>query len=243
MEENYLEQILPFLKNMDSDRRAQFYEYFQNIPLWLAESFAVEKLKKKTIFIREGEPVDAVYFIIDGIIKATDYRIYGIAFDFMLFSKVYAFGGMEVIMGEKVYRTSLQTVTDCIVLKIPKSQFDQWMKSDIRALRHEAKLMGEYLLEQARSVRAFLFLQGEERLSMLLTNRYEKYAVDGILQLKSNRIELSDCTGLSEKTITRSVKKLEEKGLISKKGTYIIVTAEQYTQIKESLSHILEEDV
>ena len=242
MEDNYLEQILPFLKNMDPDRRAQFYEYFQNVPLWLAESFIVEKLKKKSIFVREGEPVDAVYFIIDGIIKATDYRIYGIAFDFMLFSKVYAFGGMEVIMGEKEYRTSLQTVTDCTVLKIPKTHFDNWMKSDIRALRHEAKLMGEYLLEQARNVRAFLFLQGEERLSMLLANRYEKYAANDILQLKSNRMELSDCTGLSEKTITRSVQKLEEKGLISRKGTYIIVTKDQYNKIKNSLSNILQED-
>ena len=242
MDENYLDTVLPFLKEIDKDRREQFYEYFQNVPLWLVESFVVEKLKEKTVFIREGELVDTVYFIVDGIIKATDYRIYGIHFDFMLFNKLYAFGGMEVIMGEAKYRTSLQTVTDSIILKIPKAKFDCWMRNDIRALRHEAKLMGEYLLEQARHVRAFLFLQGAERLSMLLVNRYDKYSVNGVLKLSSNRQELSDYTGLSVKTITRAVKKLEKDGLLTKKENYIFVDKNQYIQIKENLSKILAED-
>lgn len=242
MGENYLDKTLPFLKTIDKERRDQFYEYFQNVPLWLVECFTIEKLEKRKTFIREGEPVDVIYFIVDGIIKATDYRIYGISFDFMLFTKVYAFGGMEVIMDDEKYRTSLQTVTDCTVLKIPRAQFNKWMKSDIRALRHESKLMGEYLLEQARSVRAFLFLQGSDRLSMLLVNRYEKYARDGILRLNGDRQELSDYTGLSVKTITRSVKKLKEEGLITKESNYITVNQEQYAHIKANLAKILSDD-
>lgn len=243
MGENYLEKALPFLKQIDEDRRKQFYEYFQNVPLWLVECFTVEKLEKRTIFIREGEPVESIYFIADGIIKATDYRIYGISFDFMLFTKVYAFGGMEVIMGDKYYRTSLQTVTNCIVLKVPRMQFDKWMKSDIRALRHESKLMGEYLLEQSRDVRAFLFLQGSDRLSMLLLNRYVKYANHGILRINADRQELSDYTGLSVKTITRSVKKLKEESLLTKEGNYIVVNKQQYDQMKKKLSEILSDNL
>ena len=136
----------------------------------------------------------------------------------MLFTDVYAYGGMEVIMGLDKYQTSMQTVTDCTVLKIPKAQFAKWIKTDIFTLRLEAKLMGEYLLEQARNIRAFLFLQGSDRLVMLFTNRYRKFAVDGVLQLNNDRQELSDYTGLSVKTITRSVKKLEQAGLITRQG-------------------------
>ena len=242
MNENYLEKALPFLKELEEDRRNQFYEYFYDVPVWLVECFVIEKMEKGRTFIREGEPVDTIYFIADGIIKATDYRIYGISFDFMFFSKLYALGGMEVIMGDKRYRTSLQTVTDCTVLKLPKAQFDRWLKSDIRALRHESKLMGEYLLEQARNVRALLFLQGSDRLAMMLVNKYEMYAGKGVLTINGDRQELSDCTGLSVKTITRSVKKLCEEGLITKKGNDIIVTRKQYIQLKDCLAEVLSDD-
>ena len=242
MENKYLDKIIEALGDIEEERKQQFYAYFETAPSWLLDSIVIEKIKKGKMFIREGNAVDTIYFIANGIIKATDYRIYGISFDFMLFNKLYAYGGMEVIMGMAKYRTSMQTVTDCIVIKIPKAQFSKWMKSDIRALSHESKLMGEYLLEQARNVRAFLFLQGADRLTMLLTNRYEKYAENGILKLNADRQELSDFTGLSVRTISRSIKLLKEEKLITKKGNLLVIDSEQYTHLKEKLSFILSED-
>ncbi|MDE7313371.1 MAG: Crp/Fnr family transcriptional regulator [Eubacterium sp.] len=242
MKEVYLEEVLPFLKRIDKERREQFQDYFKNAPLWILENFVIEKLQKGTTFIREGEPVDMVYFIGDGTIKATDHRIYGISFDFMLFTKVYAYGGMEIIMDIDRYTTTLQTVTDCTVVKIPKAQFAKWMSTDIISLKYEAKLMGEYMLEQARNVRAFLFLQGANRLAMLFTNRYEKYAVGGCLKLCNDRQELSDFTGLSVKTITRSVNKLKEDGLITKQGNTIVICEEQYNRLKENLMEVLSDE-
>lgn len=242
MSDNHLDKVLPFLKTIDGKRREQFHTYFKNVPLWLIDSFSIEKMEKGRTFIKEGNPVDAVYFVGDGVIKATDYRVYGIKFDFILFTDVYAYGGMEVIMKLDKYQTSLQTVTDCTMLKIPKAQFAKWLRTDIEALQYEAKLMGEYLLEQARSVRAFLFLQGADRLAMLFTNRYKQFAVDGMLKVENDRQELSDFTGLSVKTITRSVQKLEKEGLISRQGNRITVNKEQYQQMKDVLSEILFEE-
>ena len=127
MEARYLEQAIPFLRKMDSERKEQFISYFKTAPVWLSESFKVEEMDKGTIFVREGEPVDTIYFILDGTIKATDYRFYGITYDFMRFDKVYAMGGMEIIMDLPVYRTTLQTVTKCHILKIPKAKFEKWI--------------------------------------------------------------------------------------------------------------------
>ena len=242
MKENYLEKALPFLPRIEKNRREQFETYFKSAPLWLIESFSIEEMERGTTFVREGEPVDTVYLIGSGSIKATDYRIYGIPYDFMLFSKVYAFGGMEIIMDCDTYLTTLQTVTDCIVLKIPRAQYNKWLKTDFNAMKHEAKMMGEYLLEQARNSRAFLFLQGANRLAFLLINRYEKYAVNGVLHLSGDRQELSDFTGLCLKTITRSVQKFKSQGLITKEGNQIVVDYDQYMQLKKLISKILIED-
>ena len=242
MEARYLEQALPYLKKMDGDKKQQFITYFKTAPVWLLESFSVEEMEKGTTFVREGEPVETIFFILNGTIKATDYRCYGITFDFMRFDKVYAMGGMEIIMDLPVYRTTLQTVTRCHVLKIPKAKFEKWIKTDIEALKHEAKLVGEYLLEQGRSSRAFLFLQGSDRLAMLLVKQYESYAKDGVLTMRGDRQSLSDATGLCVKTINRGVKKFFDEGVITKNGRQIVIDQDQYIRLKSIVDAVIEPD-
>ncbi len=242
MEGNYLHQALPFLQHIDPERRRQFETYFRTAPIWLLESFQVVEVEKGTVLLREGEPVDTIYLIGSGIIKATDYRVYGIPFDFMRFGKVYAFGGMEVLMEQEQYQTTLQTVTPCTVLKISRDKFQQWLVSDTTALWQEAHLVAEYMLEEARTSRAFLFLQGSNRLAMLFTEWYDQYAEDGVLRVRADRQELSDSTGLCLKTITRSVKKFIEEGLLTREKGVIAIDAGQYARLKSIISEILEND-
>ena len=237
-----LERFLPFLSEIDDERKRQFEVYFETAPMWLLESFSIEEMKKGTSFVLEGKPVDTIYLIGKGIIKATDYRIYGIPFDFMLFSDVCAYGGMELIMDNETYLTTLQTVTDCTVLKIPKTHYQRWLNTDSRAMKHEAKLMGEYLFEQARNSRAFLFLQGSNRLAYLFINHYEKYAEDGVLHMSGERQELADFTGLCLKTITRSIQKFKAQGLLTKQGSNIRIDHDQYIKLKEIIANILAEE-
>lgn len=229
----YLYQALPFLKDLDRDRQEQFENYFETAPLWLMESFRVERMPKGTVFVRENAPVDTIYLIGQGSIKAVEYRVYGVAYNFMRFDKVYAMGGMEVIMDLNRYMTTLVTVTDCIVVKIPKVEFERWILSDIKALKMESKLIGQYLLEQGRNSRAYLFLQGSDRLAMLFAEKYERYARKGKLCVLETRQELSDETGLCVKTINRSVKKFTQDGLITKVGNRIYISKSQYEGLRD----------
>ena len=241
--ENCLYHFLPFLNTIGEDRRKQFEDYFATAPLWLLESISIEEVKPGTIFIREREPADTIYLIGSGAVKATDYRIYGISYDFMMIlNKVYAYGGMEVLMDLPNYRTTLQTMTKCIIVKIPRSKFEKWVHSDIDALKKEAKLVAEYLHEEARNSRAYLFLQGPDRLALLLLNRYDKYAKNGVLRTKGNRKELSDSTGLCLKTINRSIKKFCEADMVTQEGRDLIINQEQYLKLKDAVTKIIAED-
>ena len=98
MECKYLYQVLPFLNEIDKKKRERFEEYFYSAPVWLMDSFQIVELDAGVVFVKENTPVDTIYIIGRGMIKATDYRIYGITYDFMRFEGVYAMGGMEVIM-------------------------------------------------------------------------------------------------------------------------------------------------
>lgn len=241
MEQKYLYQVLPFLNEVEKERREELERYFMSAPVWLMESFQIVHMDKGVTFVRENTPVDTIYIIGTGMIRAVDYRIYGIAYDFMRFNGVYAMGGMEVIMDLEYYQTTLQTVTPCIMIKIPKFQYEKWLQSDISALKREAKRMGEYLLEQGRNSRAFLFLQGSDRLAMLFIGKYEQYEKNGQIIITSTRVELSEETGLCVKTINRAIKKFEEENLITRQGNKILVNEEQYKRLKEAVSEIIED--
>ena len=239
---HYLDKVLPFLQTIPQERRDKFYAYFGKAPMWVLNSFQIDVIPHGTTFIRAGTPVDTIYFIGYGVIKGTDYRILGVSFDFMIFTDVYAYGGMEVIMDFATYQASLKTVTDCIAVKIPRDIYREWIKSDLSALAYEAKLMGQYLLEQARNNRVFLLLQGTDRLIMLLTILYEQEKQTKRFVIDNDRQKLADYTGLSVKTITRVVQSLEKEGLLTKNRLQIEIDHSQYERMKKKLAEILSSD-
>lgn len=239
MQQKYLYQVLPFLSEFEEKKRQKIEKYFHTAPVWLMDSFKIEYMEKGHIFIQENAPVDMVYVIVEGIIKATDYRMVNGVYDYMKFDEIYAMGGMEVIMDLAFYKTTIETVTPCTVIIIPIDKFRKWLETDIHALKQEAKSVATYLNKEARQDRAFLFLQGDERLMVLLTQRYESYNVNGTYESMSTRTELAEETGICVRTINRAVKKLEDEGMLDRKGNRLSITQEQYQKMKQSVSNVL----
>lgn len=233
---NILYDKLPFLKLADKQTQRQFEEYFSDVPLWLLESFQIEELKKGSVMIKEGTEANTIYFVGKGIIEAVDYRVCGLPYNYMQFSILAAFGGMEVIMDLDRYKTTLRALTDCTVVKLSRSQFEKWLRSDIRALKREARRVAEYLSEDARLNRLYLFMQGSDRLALMLVKRYEQFQKNGVMRVFGNRQSLADETGLCVKSISRSIKKFQDEGLISKDGHQIVIDEEQYRKLKEIMS-------
>lgn len=241
MGNKYLHQVLPFMKGLNSRQREHLENYFMSAPVWLMDSFSIVEMEKGFTFVREDAPVDTIYIMGKGMIKLMDYRIYGIVYDYMRFEGIYAMGGMEVVMDLETYSTTLQTVTPCTMITIPKAKFEKWLKTDIKALKQEAKAVAEYLLQQGRMSRIFLFLQGSDRLCMLFIQSYEQYGRGRSYNIQGTRQELAEQTGLCVKTINRSVKKFEEELLISKRGNKIFMNEEQYLEMKTRISKIIEQ--
>lgn len=220
-------------------KKEQLYKHFCTAPDWLMECCRVEKLPPDTVFIREGEPVHTIYFILDGVFKAVDYRALGIEYEFAQFSKVYAMGGMEVIMDFRTYRTNLRTLDQCTAITLSKADFEKWLMTDIHAMRYEAKMMGEYLLEQGRLAREYLFLPGAIRLAKVLVQRYEKKAKNGVLTAEMSRQNMANETGFSIKTVSRAIRTLVEEDLITKNDKQIRISYEQYLRLKQMIEEIV----
>lgn len=236
MGHGFLYEALPFLNDLGKEEQEQFVEYFRTAPIWLIDSFRIEKVKKGTVFTREGEPADTVFFIAGGTIAATDYRMYGMPYDYRRYNRVYAFGAMEILINEDKYMTTLRVASDCTIAMLPRAKYEKWLFSDINALRYETMRMGTDLLNESRDNRLFLFVQGPERLALLFVKRYEQYGKKGVLSIRRSRQNLADETGLCIKTISRGVKRFLEEGLITKEGNQIIIDKTQYEGLKKLVS-------
>ncbi len=224
-----INRLIPQLPNSVAEHLKQ---YLLTAPERLLSTTKLLKLKKDHIFIREADPVDTIYLLVSGIVKAIDYRFYGSTYDYMWFYPVNSFGSLEVLLEQTHYQTTLSTVTLCIILVIPRNLFEQWIMQDIRVLRMEAKAMGSFLLEEVKRERIFLFMQGSDRLTYTLLHIYEHTAGPKGCMLQLTQQNLADSTGLSVKTISRSLKDLELSGHITRYSYKIHISEEQYQQMK-----------
>ena len=236
MEHSYLQIALPFLSQLDSERQRQFEEYFKSAPIWVIDALTTENVPKGTVFIHENEPADTIIFVGRGKVKATDYRVSGIAFDFLKLDNMIALGGMEVLMDIKYYRTTIETETDCILVKLPRAYYEKWINNDTDTYRIEVKYTCASLLDEVRRNRLYLFLEGADRLTLLYVTLYEKHKRKGLLCIKESRMEMANETGLSLKSISRAIKKFTEEGLVTKRGNQILIDQNQYKKLKEIIN-------
>ncbi|MFU0828790.1 MAG: CRP/FNR family transcriptional regulator, cyclic AMP receptor protein [Lachnoclostridium sp.] len=239
--EDKIKKLMELQKSLPSEKQEYLNRYLKNSPLWFLESMQIVHKEKDCIFIAENAEVDYVYILVDGIVKAIDYRICGIVYDYMWFYAIEVFGAMEILLNMDKYKTTLKTVTDCTMIVMSKSKYERWLFNDIHALHMEIESIGRYLLEQARKERVFLFLQGVDRIIYLFTQIFEQSNEKNRCVLNLTRVEISERSGLSVKTINRAIKKMTEEGYISRDGNKIIISYNQYLAMKKYLTPIVDQ--
>ena len=148
---------------------------------------------------------------------------------------------MEVFYKIPLYMTTIMTVTDCTMLVMSKKNYERWIWDDKNALQMEIISTGNMLLDQNRTGRIFLFLQGMDRIIYFFVRNYNQQKQDNMAIFDISRQEIAERSGFSVKTVNRAVKKMEEEGYITKKGHKIIISEEQYLKMKSYLAPIVEE--
>jgi len=239
-EHENIHRIFELQKSLKSEHQAYLNRYLSNAPRWVLESIQVVTKDKQTVFIEENFPAENVYILTEGTVRAIDYRIQGVAYDYMWFHPINVFGAMEIFFNMPKYMTTLMTVTPCTFLVLSSSHYEKWIWGDKNALQMETISMGNYLLEQNRKGRVFLFLQGMDRIIYMFVEYYEQRSTEEKVTLDMSRQELAERSGLSMKTVNRAVKKIEECNYVSRVGRKIIISKAQYRKMKEYLEPIVD---
>lgn len=231
-----MNEVAELIKKLDKESQIYLEKYFSGAPSWLMDEFQIIRIPKNRRFVTEGERADKVYILLKGTVLAVDHRVQEMAYGFIRFYPIEVFGVMEIMLELEDYKTTLMTTAGCVFLKISREKFEKWIKNDINAFRMETKKVGTYLLKEVRKERLYVLLQGVDRVYLVLHELYQTYARNGVLSFYMSRKDFSEATGVSERTITRTLKNLEQNGCITREGRNLILTSEQHLMIKELLA-------
>lgn len=227
--------FLEVMNSLSGQRKEKLQKIFANVPYWMLEQLKVCNLQKNTAFIKRGEPASMIYVLTAGNVKAADDRLFELVYDYTWFEPVEVFGAMELYMGYDKYITTLITATKCRLIGIPRNLYKECLMKNADMVLEQTRDMMRTLNDQARKEREFQFLSGTERLAYLFLLRYRQHAVDGKLTIRLTREEMAKQSGTNVRTVWRSLREMQDKGLVCKSGRYITIEREQYEKIKERL--------
>ena len=69
-----VENVLQLLQELSEEPKKYLEEFLVNAPVWLLSSFYLRRLEKNRAIVRENEPVDRVYILLEGCVKGVDYQ-------------------------------------------------------------------------------------------------------------------------------------------------------------------------
>ncbi len=232
------EEVKAELENIPTAHCNYLMKLFERAPVNLLEAIEVRHVPNGEIFIEENEKVSNVYFLLSGHAKALERRILGTEYNYMEFSPITLLGSMEILLGSDTYQATLIALSPCVFLTMRAQAFRNWIESDPNALLMESKNLVRCLLEQGKKERVFLFLQGQDRLFKLFIDEYA-HENNPVYEIKKTRQQLSDCSGLSVRTVNRALKSMKDEGYISIVDHRIFVSREQYKKMSDRLECIL----
>ncbi len=193
---------------------------------------------ERTNIIVPGDAAESLYYVISGSLSITmqgeDKRNYVLAYlspgDFI--------GETGLFITSHHREVLIQTRTECVLAKVSYSQLWSALKNELQDYAVEfLKLIGEKLsmrvLKSNRKVLTLSSLDVEGRIARALIDlTREPDALSHPLgtQIKITRDELSRHVGCSRELASRTLKSLQERGMILMERRIIIVLDDHYIQ-------------
>lgn len=226
-------------KKLSKNISTKLEELLKNTPnIFNAEASTIS-IKKGTTFIHSYDEANTIYILVKGQVKAVDYHIDEIIYDYTSFEPIEFLGAMEFYMGLTNYITDLETLTDCLFITFTVDTFRSWIEKDTTMMLKLIQIMMNRLNDQARKERTFMFLTAKERIMYLLVSIYHLYHQEGECEVKLTQDELAKRSGINLRTATRSIQSLCEEKLLEKRNRKLYVTKLQCEQMEKILGNRL----
>lgn len=212
-------------------------EFINGIPSYVKVKCKIKKFEKEKIIVLKGNYLESIFISCEGKIQVINEFENGFLYSFASIEPLAYIGIMEMMANEKTYSSTLQAITDCILIEISKDDFFKWINNDQRLTLDVLQFVSKSMYEQSIKKGEVLAYPAICTLISYLINVFESEDKD-VVFLEKTREEISSILGFSVRTINRNLKVLKEENLISVTRKDISITKEQFFKLSKKLYEI-----
>lgn len=201
------------------------YEILDLFDFDITPHLEIHKFKKGDPITITDEPIEYFYFLVDG--KAKIYKLLknGKSLLMKFFNPMEIIGEIELIQEINAY-SNIDAISDCIMIAIEMDTLRKLSNEDIKF----AKFLNKYLVNKlkefslASSINQLYPLENRLASYILATSSKDELTSKFIEGISTNKLtEMADLLGTSYRHLNRTLKNLQDSGLIKKKRTAIII--------------------
>ena len=203
-------------------------------PTWLQPFLSFchrRRYPKNTEIIRQGDPADVLYYLVEGSVTALIEDEEGREIILAYLNKGDFIGEMSLFLPQPKRSVMVRSRTDCQIAEITYKRLEQLFDSDLR--NHTKDILfaigtqlSQRLLRTSHKVGHLAFLDVTGRIARTLLDLCRQPDAmthpDG-MQIRITRQEIGRIVGCSREMAGRVLKNLEDQGLIYVKGKTIVV--------------------
>ncbi|MGC8492789.1 MAG: Crp/Fnr family transcriptional regulator [Syntrophobacteraceae bacterium] len=214
-----------YLKNIDMLRRLND-EQFQMVH----DLSTMRKIKKGETLYLEGSSDKNIYILKEGVVKITRVTSGGREVTLELFKQGSIFGEMAIIDPQE--RTeSAEVVEDGLICKMAKRDFDRLIEQAPSLSTQITKMIGFRRCSVENKLIDMLFNTVEQRLAKVLLNLLDDFGMDTgdgrLIDLRLTHRDLAALTASTRETMTATMNKFKNEGIIRYQGKHIVVQSTQ----------------
>lgn len=181
-----------------------------------------------SVLLRQGEPVDSVFLIEKGVIKLIRTEANGRELIAAFRSPGWLLGATGVILSGPAELTA-QCACECRLRPAGVDAFRRIHTSDPAVSAWVQRMLAREVREHSTRVGQFLLKPAERLARLLAALTPQEHAGLGSgarrMQFPIRQHEVADAIGVRRETATRLLIEAERKGLIERKGGWIMLTA------------------
>lgn len=217
-------------------------EYLRNMPEELKHRYTIRVYPPGTIIHQKDFKLD--YF---GLIAKGEHRVInefqnGNVFMIEKNEPIDFVGEVTILAGMERTSVTIETLTETTVIYFRRKDFEEWIEKDIHFLRLVARKVAYKLYRSSYNRGARLFYPPQFILLdyILKYSAAEQIEKTGSVTIRKTRQELYEECGVTVKTLNRTIKKLEEDGIVTMHRGKMTLTLEQYRLGQQQIHHYVD---
>ena len=218
--------------------------YLRYMPEELKTRCTIKTYPPKTIIHQKDAELDYFGIVCEGYHRVINEFENGNVFMIERNDPIDFVGEVAILAGKPRTSVTIETTTNCTVLYFSRKDFEDWIEKDIHFLRLVSQKVAYKLYRSSYNRGNRLFYPPQ---FILLDDVLKYAAAAGIEETKRSTVQktrqaLYEECGVTVKTLNRTIKRLEEDGLVTMCHGKMTMTLEQYRLARKQIHHYVEYD-